>query len=71
MDKEDVKKEESEWGEAVDGVQARLRTPQAVWKVGETPRFILDLRNQGKKTPDARRVSLDPQIEVDGSLVFV
>ena len=58
---------ESAWGEAVDGVQARIRVPKVIWKAGEAPTFILDLRNQGKKTPDARRVPLDPQIEVDGT----
>ncbi len=56
---------ESEWGEAVDGVQARIRTPRVVWAAGEEPTFHLDLRNQGKKTPDQRRVPYDCQIEVD------
>ena len=56
---------ESEWGEAVDGVQARIRTPRVVWAVGEAPTFHLDLRNHGKKTPDQRRVPYDCQIEVD------
>ncbi len=58
---------ESAWGEAVDGVQARLRAPKAVWKAGEAPTFILDLRNEGKNTPNARRVPVDCQIEVDGT----
>ncbi len=56
---------ESAWGEAVDGVQARIRTPRVIWAVGETPTFHLDLRNQGTKTPDQRRVPYDCQIEVD------
>jgi RNA polymerase sigma factor (sigma-70 family) len=56
---------ESAWGEAVDGVQARIRTLKAVWIAGEEPTFSLDLRNQGKKTPDQRRVPVDCQIEVD------
>ncbi len=58
---------ESAWGEAVDGVQARVRTAKTVWKADETPTFHLDLRNQGKKTPNARRVPYDCQIEVDGT----
>ena len=57
---------ESAWGEAVDGVQARIRTPKAAWK-DEAPKFIFDLRNQGNKTPNARRVAWDCQIEVDGT----
>ena len=56
---------ESAWGEAVDGVQARIRTPKVIWKTGEPPTFHLDLRNQGKTPPNARRVPLDCQIEVD------
>ena len=65
-DKSEVKEVKSEWGEAVDGVQARLRAPKADWDAGEAPTFILDLRNRGKETPNARRVGLDCQFEVDG-----
>jgi RNA polymerase sigma factor (sigma-70 family) len=57
---------ESAWGEAVDGVQARIRTPKAIWKAGEAPTFILDLRNQGKQTPHSTHVPSDCEIEVDG-----
>ena len=56
----------SAWGEPVDGVQARVRTAKREWKEGEAPRFSIDLRNQGKTTPNARRVPYDCQIEVDG-----
>jgi RNA polymerase sigma factor (sigma-70 family) len=56
---------ESAWGEAVDGVQARIRAPKVIWTAGEAPTFILDLRNQGKKTPDQRRIPVDCQIELD------
>ncbi len=58
---------ESAWGDADGGVQARIRTPKIVWDAGEAPTFILDLRNQGKTTPNARRVPFDCQIEVDGT----
>ena len=58
---------ESAWGEAVDGVQARIRCPRLVWEAGEAPTFHLDLRNRGKKTPNARRVPVDCQFEVDGT----
>ena len=58
---------ESAWGEPDGGVQARIRTPKAVWDAGETPTFILDLRNQGKPTPHAFQVPFDCQIEVDGT----
>ena len=56
---------ESAWGEAVEGVQARIRTPNVVWKKGENPTFHLDLSNQGNTTPNARRSPYDCQIEVD------
>ena len=56
---------ESAWGEAVDGVQARIRTPKVVWIAGEEPTFSYDLRNRGKKTPDQRRAPVDCQFEVD------
>jgi RNA polymerase sigma factor (sigma-70 family) len=58
---------ESAWGEAVDGVQARIRTPKVIWKAGEAPTFLLDLRNQGKRTPHAMRIPLVCEIEVDGT----
>ena len=58
---------ESAWGEAVNGVQARVRTAKTVWKADETPTFHLDLRNQGTMTWNARRVPYDCQIEVDGT----
>ena len=57
---------ESAWGDADGGVQARIRTPKAVWKAGEAPTFILDLRNQGKQTPHADQMPFACKIEVDG-----
>jgi len=66
-DKQEVKKVKSEWGEAMNGVQARIRTPKAVWKAGEAPTLILDLHNQGKTTPDAVRIIEECEIEVDGA----
>ncbi|HVS40320.1 MAG TPA: sigma-70 family RNA polymerase sigma factor [Gemmataceae bacterium] len=59
--------EESAWGDADGGVQARLRIPKISWNADETPTFHLDLRNRGKTTPNARRVPFDCQIEVDGT----
>ncbi|MHC4289325.1 MAG: hypothetical protein ACYSSK_04605 [Planctomycetota bacterium] len=37
------------WGEAVDGVQCRLRPIQSEWIIGQTPSFMLDVRNTGEK----------------------
>jgi RNA polymerase sigma factor (sigma-70 family) len=66
VDKEDVKKEEPEWGEAVDGVQARLRTSKTVWNDGQTPEFALDLRNRGRRTPSGCRSVQFCELELDG-----
>jgi RNA polymerase sigma factor (sigma-70 family) len=65
--KDEVKKGEAVWGEAVDGVQARIRTPKVVWTEGEAPTFSLDLRNQGKRTPHGLRIPFDSEIELDGT----
>jgi len=35
------------WGEAVEGVQCRLRGDKKVWNAGEVPTFKADVRNQG------------------------
>ena len=43
-----VRPKEPAWGEAVDGVQVRLRADKKVWDVGETPSFSLDVRNHGE-----------------------
>jgi len=66
VDKEDVKKEEPEWGEAVDGVQARLRTSKTAWNDGQTPEFALDLRNRGRRTPSGCRGVQFCELELDG-----
>jgi RNA polymerase sigma factor (sigma-70 family) len=58
---------ESAWGKEDGGIQARIRTPKAAWEAGQAPMFTLDLRNQGKTTPNARRVPFGCQIEVDGT----
>jgi RNA polymerase sigma factor (sigma-70 family) len=58
--------EKKEWGDAVEGLEMRLRLPKDRWWVGEALTFELDLRNVGGKT---REVSLIPfwcEIEVDG-----
>jgi hypothetical protein len=39
--------DEPPWGEAVDGVQVRLRTEMTKWSMRETPTFRADVRAQG------------------------
>jgi len=36
------------WGEAVEGVQVRLRADKTVWMFDKVPTFQLDVRNNGK-----------------------
>lgn len=40
-------KADDSWGEAVEGVQVRLRADEAVWTFGEVPTFKVDVRNHG------------------------
>jgi RNA polymerase sigma factor (sigma-70 family) len=65
-EKRDVKKEQPEWGEAVDGVQARLRPGKLAWDEGEKPWFSLDLRNRGEKALHGCREYGFCEIEWDG-----
>lgn len=46
---EEAKEARDRWGEAVEGLQCRLRSDKAVWSVGEVPTFRLDVRNHGKR----------------------
>jgi hypothetical protein len=40
---------EAPWGEAVEGVQVRLRADKVQWKAGETPTLHVECRNSGKE----------------------
>ncbi len=40
---------EEVWGEAVEGVQVRLRVDKAVWESGKVPTFHADVRNNGER----------------------
>ena len=66
VDKPEVKKVEPAWGEAVDGVQARLRPTKTAWDAGETPEFALDLRNKGENAQHQCRVPNFCEMEWDG-----
>jgi len=70
-----VKAGEPPWGEAVEGVQVRLRAEKRVWKGGETPTFSLDLRNRGQNPvglnvpPHIHHVEYDGQWYTWGGLI--
>jgi hypothetical protein len=55
------------WGEAVEGVQVRLRADKVQWKASETPKLIIDVRHQGDQKLVLGTV-LDPvdELQVDG-----
>lgn len=37
------------WGRAVEGLRLRLRPDKRTWQTGQTPKFRLDIRNEGKR----------------------
>ena len=55
-----------QWGEAVDGVQVRLRAKQSTWNEGAVPRLWADVRNQGKRDLLVRTRDHGCELEVDG-----
>lgn len=65
IEKGRAKVEKPEWGEALEGVQIRLRPAKVEWAAGEAPEFELDLRNLGKKSFAQVRVALFCHIELD------
>lgn len=54
------------WGEAVEGVQVRLRADKTQWKAGETPTFKADVRNQGTRDFSVAQAQQLCELEVDG-----
>ncbi len=55
------------WGEAVEGVQVRLRAPQTNWYSGTTPRFYVDVRNQGTRHLLVRKQLHSCEVELNGT----
>jgi|GEM_PF-3882878 len=61
---------ERPWGKADMGVQCRLRPEKTVWRAGEAPTFVAEVRNQGKRklfiTPlqEASKLQLDGEWHV-------
>ena len=53
------------WGEAVEGLQARLHTRQTNWDLGTTPRLFVDVRNQGTRSL-LFQMKYGCEVEVDG-----
>lgn len=54
------------WGEAVEGVQVRLRAKETNWNEDAVPRLFVDVRNQGRRQLLIRRQMNGCELEVDG-----
>ncbi|MBW8040601.1 MAG: hypothetical protein FVQ85_11430 [Planctomycetes bacterium] len=69
VEKPDVQVEgESGWGEAVEGVQVRLRSNRARWNVDETITWKIDVRNTGKRHFKFALAYEAVKIHVDGRI---
>lgn len=55
-----------EWGEAVEGVKARLKPDQIEWRFGEVPTLKADLRNEGYGEYVVPQAQETCELEVDG-----
>ncbi|HIJ52460.1 MAG TPA: hypothetical protein HPP66_04820 [Planctomycetes bacterium] len=65
--KTDVQVEgESGWGEAVEGVQMRVRPERQRWYEGETPKFRVDMRNKGTVEWKLGLTQSNWEVELDG-----
>ncbi len=54
------------WGEAVEGVQMRVRPERQRWYEGETPRFRVDMRNKGTVEWELGLTHEHWEVELDG-----
>jgi len=54
------------WGEAVEGVQMRVRLERLTWYEGETPKFIVDMRNKGMVELELVLAQGSWEVELDG-----
>ncbi len=61
-----VPEAQAPWGEAVEGVQVRLRAQQTNWNAGAIPRLYVDVRNQGPRSLLVARQMYGCELEVDG-----
>ena len=63
-----VQKEAVRWGEAVEGVSARLVADKTQWKAGETPTFKAEVKNEGKRELQIWPVGEgNCEVQVDGA----
>ncbi|MHC4648134.1 MAG: HEAT repeat domain-containing protein, partial [Planctomycetota bacterium] len=61
-----AKAEEPPWGEAVEGVQMRVRPERQTWYESETPKFLADMRNSGTVECQLGLIQDRWAVELDG-----
>ena len=54
------------WGEAVEGVQVRVRAGKVQWKAGETPTLVADARNLGTLKLRGSPYLFSYSVQIDG-----
>jgi len=54
------------WGEAVEGVHVRVRLERQRWYEGETPKFLVDMRNNGTVELELGLTQEHWEVELDG-----
>lgn len=54
------------WGEVVEGVQMRVRPERQTWYEGQTPRFLVDMRNNGTVELELGLTQEHWEVELDG-----
>ena len=54
------------WGEAVEGIQVRLRADKTLWRVGEPPSLTADVRNLGERNLSVAQAQQLCEVEFDG-----
>ncbi len=57
---------EGGWGEAVEGIQMRVRAERQRWYEGETPKFRVDMRNKGTVEWELGLTQENWEVELDG-----
>ncbi|MHC4695103.1 MAG: hypothetical protein ACYS67_20415, partial [Planctomycetota bacterium] len=57
---------EGAWGEAVEGIEMRVRAERQRWYEGETPKFLVDMRNKGTVEWELGLTQENWEVELDG-----
>jgi RNA polymerase sigma factor (sigma-70 family) len=58
---------ETGWGDTIEGLQLRGRSARTSWNAGESPGFVLDMRNRGDREWPVDHFPAKTEIEIDGT----